>query len=102
MSAFAAKLAYKPVGLVLGMAASAVSGLAFRQVWKRVGGGDQLPDARDPTRDWAEVLFAAALQGAIFALVRAAADRAGAAGVGRAVGDWPTRDPKPARAGVPI
>ena len=60
------------------------------------------PDARDPTRDWTEVLLAAALQGAIFALVRAAVDRAGAAGVGHAVGDWPTRDRKPSRVTVPV
>lgn len=98
----AARLAYKPVGLILGTVASAVSAAAFRQLWKRIGGTDQAPDARDPSRDWAEVLLAAALQGAIFAFVRAAVERAGAAGVGRAVGDWPTRDRKPERSRVPI
>jgi hypothetical protein len=92
MNKFAAKLAYKPVGFLLGMAASAASTAAFRQVWKRIGGTDQAPDARDPTRDWVEVVLAAALQGAIFAGVRAAVDRAGAAGVGRAVGDWPSQN----------
>jgi hypothetical protein len=93
----ATRLALKPVGLVVGTVASAVSAAAFRQIWKRIGGSDQAPDARDPNRDWAEVLLAAALQGAIFAIVRAAVDRAGAVSVGRAVGDWPTRDRKPVR-----
>jgi hypothetical protein len=74
----AARLAYKPVGIVLGMVASAVSAAAFRQVWKRVGGGETAPDARDPDRDWLEIILAAALEGAIYAGVRAAADRAGA------------------------
>jgi len=89
-SARTARLAYKPVGLVLGMAASAVSAATFRQVWRRIGGTDQAPDARDPNRDWVEVVLAAVLHGAIYAGLRAAVERAGAAGVGRAVGAWPT------------
>lgn len=100
MNRAAARLAYKPVGLVLGIAASAASTAIFHQIWKRIGG--TVPDARDPSRTWAEVLLAAALQGAIFASVRAAVERAGAAGVGRAVGDWPTRNEKPTRTTVPI
>jgi hypothetical protein len=92
MSRLAARAVYKPVGLVLGMGAGAVSGLAFRQVWRRISGSDAAPDARSPDSDWVEVLLAAALQGAIFSLVRAAVERAGAQGVRLAVGDWPTRD----------
>lgn len=102
MNRAAARLAYKPVGLLLGVAASAVSAAVFRQIWKRIGGSDQVPDARDPTRAWAEVLLAAALQGAIFASVRAVVERAGAASVGRATGDWPTRNEKPNRTTVSI
>jgi hypothetical protein len=100
MSRFAAKLAYQPVGLIAGIVASAVSAAAFRQVWKRIDGSSAPPDVRDPSRDWVEVVLAAVLQGAIFAGVRAAADRAGAAGVGRAIGDWPARDRKPMRVRV--
>jgi hypothetical protein len=102
MSRAAAQLAYKPVSLILGAVAGAVSAAVFRQVWKGIGGTDDTPDARDPNRDWAEVLLAAALQGAIFASVRAAVDRAGAASVGRAVGDWPTRNRKPARSSASV
>jgi len=83
------KVAYKPVGLVLGMAAGAVSGLVFKQVWKHIGGDDDAPYATDPDRGWGEVLLAAAIQGAIFALVKAAVDRAGASGVQRITGYWP-------------
>ena len=92
MSRFATRLAYKPVGLLLGVLAGAVSAAAFRLVWKRIGGTDDAPDARDPDSDWVEVVLAAALHGAIFAGVKAAVDRAGAAGVGRAMGDWPHRE----------
>jgi Protein of unknown function (DUF4235) len=102
VSRAAARLLYKPVGLVLGMAASAASAAAFRQIWKRLAGGEEFPDARDPSRDWAEVLLAAAMQGAIFVSVRAALERAAAAGVSRVAGDWPTRNGKPIRVKVPI
>jgi predicted metal-dependent enzyme (double-stranded beta helix superfamily) len=83
------KVAYKPVGLLLGVAAGMVAGAVFKQVWKVASGEDDAPDATDEHRGWGEVLAAAALQGAIFAVVRAAVDRGGAAGVRRLTGSWP-------------
>jgi hypothetical protein len=98
MNQVAARIAFKPVGFLLGLAASAVSAAAFRALWKQIGGTDHAPDARDPSHDWVEVVVAAALQGAIFASVRAAVERAGAAGMGRATGAWPSgRDTAHAR-----
>jgi hypothetical protein len=84
------KTLYKPVGLLLGMAAGAVAGFAFKQVWKVVAGDDDAPDATDEDRGWGEILAAAAIQGAIFAVVKAAVDRGGAEGVRRLTGSWPT------------
>jgi predicted metal-dependent enzyme (double-stranded beta helix superfamily) len=89
MSNTAAKIAYKPVGLLLGAAAGAISGLIFKQVWKVAGHDDDAPNATDRERGWGEVLIAAALQGAIFAVVKAAVDRAGATGVEKTTGYWP-------------
>jgi hypothetical protein len=89
MSHVLGKVAYKPVGLVLGAAAGVLSGLVFRAVWNRASGQDEVPHATDEERGWGEILAAAALQGAIFSVVRAAVDRAGAAGVRRATGYWP-------------
>lgn len=83
------RLAYRPVGLILGMAAGAVAGVVFRQVWKLVVGDEHAPNAIDEERGWGEVLAAAALQGAIFAVVRAAVDRGGATGVRTLTGRWP-------------
>ncbi len=83
------KLAYKPVGLVLSMAAGAVAGAVFKQVWKMASGDDDAPNATDEDRGWGEVLIAAAIQGAIFAVVKAAVDRGGATGVRRVTGEWP-------------
>jgi hypothetical protein len=83
------KVAYKPVGILLGVAAGAIAGFAFKEVWKAVSGDDDAPNATDEDRAWAEILAAAALQGAIFALVKAAVDRGGAAGVRKLTGHWP-------------
>ncbi|MDG4801647.1 DUF4235 domain-containing protein [Micromonospora sp. WMMD980] len=89
MSGRIGKAAYKPVGVLLGLAAGAVAGMVFRQVWKLAAGDDDAPSATDEDRRWGEVLAAAALQGAIFSAVRAAVDRGGAAGVRRLTGHWP-------------
>ncbi|MET9348513.1 DUF4235 domain-containing protein [Streptomyces termitum] len=83
------RIAYKPVGLVLGAASGLVAGAAFRRAWKVLGPGDEAPDATDEERSWKEILAAAALQGAIFAVVKAAVDRSGAVAARRLTGTWP-------------
>jgi hypothetical protein len=83
------KIAYKPVGILLGVAAGAIAGFAFKEVWKVATGDDDAPNATDEERGWGEILAAAALQGAIFALVKAAVDRSGATGVRKLTGQWP-------------
>jgi hypothetical protein len=84
------KIAYRPVGLLLGIGAGAVAGFVFKEVWKLASGDDDAPNATDEDRGWSEILAAAALQGAIFALVKAVVDRGGAAGVRKLTGQWPT------------
>lgn len=83
------KVAYKPVGILLGVAAGAVAGLAFERLWRALPGSDDVPHAIDEDRGWGEILAAAALQGAVFAVVRAAVNRGGAQGVRRLTGNWP-------------
>jgi len=84
-------MAYKPVGALLGVAAGVIAGIVFKQTWHLLGGeGDRAPNATDEERGWAEILAGAALQGAIFAIVKAAVDRGGATGVRKMVGAWPT------------
>jgi predicted metal-dependent enzyme (double-stranded beta helix superfamily) len=85
----AVKLTYKPVGMLLGAGAGVISGMIFKQVWKLAGHDDDAPNATDRDRSWTEILLAAAIQGAIFAVVKAAVDRAGAAGVQKATGQRP-------------
>jgi hypothetical protein len=83
------KLLYRPVGLIAGAGAGLIAGYVFKKVWQLTAGEDETPDALDQDRGWTEILAAAALQGAIFAIVKAAVDRGSAEGVRRLTGSWP-------------
>ncbi|MGV9347237.1 DUF4235 domain-containing protein [Streptomyces spiralis] len=85
-------LAYQPVGFVLGWAGGSLAGMAFRATWKAMRHEDDAPDALDRDRRWGEILLAAAVQGAIFAMVRSAVDRAGAKAIERSTGVWPAKE----------
>lgn len=76
-------LLMRPLGLLAGVAGGLAAGWAFKQIWRAATGEDDAPDATDPDKGWGEILTAAALQGAIFALVKASVDRATAVGVRR-------------------
>ena len=83
------KIAFKPINVFLGVAAGALAGVLFKQVWKLAAGEGDAPSAGDEDRQWAEILAAAALQGAIFAVTKAAVHRSGAIGVRKLTGAWP-------------
>ncbi|MEU3498492.1 MULTISPECIES: DUF4235 domain-containing protein [Kitasatospora] len=86
----AAAVVYKPVGMVVGALGGVVAGAVFKQVWRRIAHEEDTPNATDEERGWRQVLTAAALQGALFALVKAAVDRSGATAWRRVTGVWPT------------
>ncbi|MFJ8921780.1 Protein of unknown function (DUF4235) [Streptomyces sp. LamerLS-316] len=83
------RIAYKPVGMVLGAAGGMIAGAAFKQTWKIIEGEGDAPDALDEDRSWRQILLAAAIQGAVFAVVKAAVDRSGAVAARRLTGTWP-------------
>ncbi|HZG05980.1 MAG TPA: DUF4235 domain-containing protein [Streptomyces sp.] len=83
------KLLYRPVGLALGALSGAVASAAFKQVWKAISDEDDTPDPGDEDRKLTEILLAAAIQGVIFSVVRAAVDRGGAVVVRKVTGSWP-------------
>jgi Protein of unknown function (DUF4235) len=85
----ASSVLYKPLGVAAGVGGGLLAGAVFKQVWKVIAGEDDAPKATDPDYGWAEILIAAAVQGAIFAGVKALVDRAGATGWSRLTGTWP-------------
>ncbi|WP_411082248.1 DUF4235 domain-containing protein [Streptomyces sp. cmx-18-6] len=85
----ASKIAYRPVGLALGAVSGMLAGAAFKQVWKVIEGEGDAPDALDEDRPWRQILLAAAIQGAIFAVVKAAVERSGAQATRSVTGTWP-------------
>ena len=86
------KLLYKPFGLIVSVIGGLLAGVIFKQVWKLVAHEDDTPDSTDVQKSWGEVLIAATLQGAIFAVVKAAVDRSAAAATLKLTGVWPGSD----------
>lgn len=84
-----AQLAYRPVGLLTGLAAGSIAGAIFKQVWRRVSHEENAPDALQSEYSLGSVLLAACIEGAIFAVIKALIDRAGARGFERLTGSWP-------------
>lgn len=87
----AAKILYRPVGIVSSIVGGIVAGQVFKQVYKRVAPGHP-HDAPTPLQSeyrMREILLASLLQGAIFSVVKAAIDRGGARVFERWTGEWP-------------
>lgn len=86
-----AKLLYRPVGIVSGIVSGALAGLLFKQAWKRFSPthADGSPSALNSAFRLREILLAAAIQGAIYAVVKALVDRGGARAFQKATGEWP-------------
>ena len=89
------KFLYKPVSMLVSVLGGVLAGAIFKRVWKLAAGEDEAPTATDIRRTWPEVLLAATLQGAIFALVKAALDRGAAEGTRKLTGFWPGDDSQP-------
>jgi Protein of unknown function (DUF4235) len=84
-----AKILYKPLGLVVSIVGGILASTVFKQVWKKAAGEEDAPDALQSEYGWREIMIAAALQGAIFGLVKAVLDRGAAQGFRRLTGSWP-------------
>jgi len=84
-----AKALYTPVSLLISVLAGVAAGAVFKQIWKRISDEEDAPEALESEYGWREVLPAAALQGAVFALVKTAMKRGGAKGFERLTGVWP-------------
>jgi hypothetical protein len=83
------KVLYKPLGLAVSVLGGILASAIFKKVWKLSAGEEDAPKATDADRGWPEILLAAALHGAIFAVVKAAVDRSAAEGARKLTGTWP-------------
>jgi hypothetical protein len=83
------KLLYKPVSLAASVLGGVLAGAIFNKIWKLAAGEDEAPQPTDAERSWTEVVLAAALQGALFGVVRALVERGAAAGMRKLTGRWP-------------
>ena len=89
-----AKLLYRSMALLASVLGGMLAGAIFKKAWKLAAGEDEAPKPTDADRGWPEVLAAAAVQGALFAVVRAALNRATATGTQKLTGTWPGEGPQ--------
>lgn len=87
----AAKMLYRPVGLAGSMLGGLLANTIFKQVWRRAAPGEQADPPKPLETEYPlnQILIAAAVQGAIYSLVKTIIDRAGAGAFQRWSGEWP-------------
>jgi hypothetical protein len=82
-------LLYRLMSLGLSVVSGMLAGAVFKGMWKLIAREEDAPDATDMQRSWKEVLPAAALQGAVFATVKAAVERGAVQGGRKVAGPKP-------------
>jgi len=86
-----AKVLYRPVGMASSMIGGLIASMIFRKIWQHTAPGDQTspPTALTTQYPVRQILLAAVVQGALYSLVKAVIDRAGARAFQRWTGEWP-------------
>jgi hypothetical protein len=79
---------YKPFGIIAGILAGVLSKRIFAFIWGHVD-EEEPPKPNTEWATWSKILGAAALQGMVFKVVRAAVDRKMAEGTRYLTGVWP-------------
>lgn len=87
-----AKLVYRLLSMLVSLGGGMLARATFKKVWKVAPGPDEAPKATDASKGWLEVLTAAALEGAFFAIVTSALERLAAEGTRSLTGTWPGED----------
>ncbi len=86
-----AQTMYRPFGLLVSVLGGLAASALFKRVWRAVAHEDEAPSPTDADRGWAEIAIAATIEGAVFGVVKAIVERAGATGFAAATGTWPGR-----------
>jgi Protein of unknown function (DUF4235) len=86
-----AKILYRPVGLASSIIGGMLAGVIFKQVWRRAAPGEKSDPPRplETEYPYKEIILAAAIQGAIFSVVKTVIDRQGARLFEKWTGEWP-------------
>ncbi len=90
MSPAASKALYKPLSLAFSVLGGMLAGAVFTKMWSLLD-EEEAPDPTALDHSTREVLTVAVLHGAVFGLVKAVVDRAGAKGYHRMTGNDPRR-----------
>jgi hypothetical protein len=85
------KLLYKPWSIVFGVIGGVVASKLFTKIWALLG-NEQATEPTERQTSWKTVIPAAALEGAIYAGVKAAAQRGSAHAFAASTGVWPGKD----------
>ena len=83
------KLFYRAIGTAVSVLGGLVATAIFHRIWRVAADEEEGPSPTDPRRSWPEILIHAALDGAIFAVVRAVLDRSMATAARELTGTWP-------------
>jgi hypothetical protein len=89
------KLLFIPVSIVGGLVAGSISKKIFNEIWGLFD-EEEPPDSKHRDIDWMKLVIAAAVQGAIFRMMKEAADHYSRRAFYRTTGKWPGEEkPKP-------
>ncbi len=89
---------YKGLSMLVSLLGGMLAVKLFNRLWTKAAGEEHAPaDARDPERGWRDVLIAAAAQGAVYGLVKAATRRAAVQSVRKDLRRFPERPTPEAR-----
>ena len=83
------RILFRSAAGIAGMGAGAVAGWVFKRLWTLLSGDEDTPTASDRDRTWIVVVFAAALEGAVYGMVKALVDRSMRTGIQKTTGEWP-------------
>ena len=81
-------LAFRPVGILVGLLAGVVGKKIFDRVWKLIDDEDA-PEPKYREIAFGKLVVALLLEGAIFSVLRGLADHGARHGFARLTGEWP-------------
>src|SRR5215469_1900411 len=89
------KVVHRPLSILISVPGGMLAGAIFRRIWRAAAREEEAPSATDARRGWTEILIAAALEGAIFGVVKAVLDRGTAHAAHQLTGTWPGDEGSP-------